>query len=119
MNDKAYLMVFAPLGYSRSELDGKTFEEVLDKKAATEVDMLDQMALTHPGTPHHTLMQLHPQLPLMVVVKVATLDEDGEVQYEGVAYHLGDTELTHSLGVRRSIQQSEASAKHVIDGVED
>lgn len=116
LNDKAFLTLFAPLGYSRDELDGKTFRDLLDPVAAEEIELLAAAALAHPGNTQSILVQLHPDLPFLVVIKVASISESGEVQYEGCAYNPSDPEIRSAAGTRRQIIQRSESAIRVIDG---
>lgn len=111
LNDKAFVTLFAPLGYSREELPGKTFRDLLDPAAADEIDQLDRAALAHPGQTQSLLVQLHPSLPFLVVIKVASIASTGEVQYEGCAYSPGDPEIMNAAGARRQIVQRGASAE--------
>lgn len=115
LNDKAFLTLFAPLGYARDELDGKTFRDLLDPVAAEEVELLDQAALAHPGHTQSILVQLHPDLPFLVVIKVASISEAGDVQYEGCAYNPSDPEIRSAAGARRQIIQRGISAHQLID----
>lgn len=115
LNDKAFLTIFAPLGYARDELDGKTFAEILDPVAAGEIEMLDKAALAMPGHTQSILVQLHPDLPFMVVIKVASIAETGEVQYEGCAYNPSDPEIRNAAGARRQIIQRGVSAMQLLD----
>ena len=116
LNDKAFLTLFAPLGYSRDELDGKTFRDLLDPMAAEEIELLDRAALAHPGHTQSILIQLHPDLPFLVVIKVASISEAGEVQYEGCAYNPSDPEIRSAQGTRRQIIQRSQSAESILDG---
>lgn len=109
LNDKAFLTIFAPLGLARDELDGKTFRDLLDPAAALEIEQLDKAALAHPGATQSILIQLHPDLPFMVVIKVAAIAENGDVQYEGCAFNPGDPEIRSAAGVRRQIIQRAGS----------
>jgi hypothetical protein len=118
LNDKAFLTLFAPLGYSRDELDGKTFRDLLDPVAAEEIELLDRAALAHPGHTQSILIQLHPDLPFLVVIKVAAISESGEVQYEGCAYNPSDPEIRSAAGTRRQILQRGKSANHMLPGDE-
>lgn len=113
LNDKAFLTLFAPLGYSRDELDGKTFHDLFTAKAADEIERLDRAALAHPGHTHSALVQLHPDLPFRVIIKVASVSEKGDVQYEGLAYHPGDPEIIHAAGVERQREQVARAADSV------
>jgi hypothetical protein len=119
LNDKAFLTIFAPLGLTRAELDGKTFKDLLDPQAAIEIEMLDKAALTHPGATQSILIQLHPDLPFMVVIKVAAIAENGDVQYEGCAFTPGDPEIRSAAGIRREIIQRAESFEHLIAAKED
>lgn len=113
LNDKAFLTIFAPLGYTRDELAGKTFRDLLDPTAADEVDLLDKAALAHPGATQSLLIQLHPDLPYLVVIKVASVSESGEVQYEGAAYNPSDPDIRNAIQTRRNIIQRSRSAQRL------
>lgn len=115
LNDKAFLTLFAPLGYARNELDGKTFRDLLDPVAADEIDLLDKAALAHPGNTQSILIQLHPDLPFLIVIKVASVSDSGDVQYEGVAYNPSDPEIRNAMGTRRQVIQRSESAQAVLD----
>lgn len=118
-NDKAFLMIFAPLGISREEMDGRTFSDLLiDRNAAEEIDMLDHEALAHPGTVASALVQLHPQLPPMMILKIAAIGPEGGLAFEGYAFLPNDPEIRAAAGSRRMIRQIGASASHLIDGNE-
>lgn len=115
LNDKAFLTLFAPLGYARDELDGKTFRDLLDPVAAAEIEQLDKAALAYPGHTQSLLIQLHPDLPFLVVIKVAAVSTSGEVQYEGCAYNPGDPEIRSAAGTRRQIVQRSESIEHMLE----
>lgn len=115
LNDKAFLTLFAPLGYTRNELDGKTFRDLLDPVAADEIDLLDKAALAHPGATQSILIQLHPDLPFLIVIKVASVSESGEVQYEGCAYNPSDPEIRTAMGTRRQLIQRSESAQSLME----
>lgn len=119
LNDKAFLTIFAPLGYTREELHGKTFRDLLDPAAAAEIEFLDKMALSHPGATQSLLIQLHPDLPYLVVIKVAAIAENGDVQYEGCAYNPGDPEIRTAAGTRRQIVQRSETLDRMIEGPAD
>jgi hypothetical protein len=119
LNDKAFLTIFAPLGYTRAELDGKTFRDLLDPAAADEIALLDKAALAHPGATQSLLVQLHPDLPFMVVIKVASISESGDVQYEGCAYNPSDPDIRNAIQNRRNIIQRSQSAQALMDGDEE
>jgi hypothetical protein len=116
LNDKAFLTLFAPLGYARDELDGKTFRDLLDPVAADELDMLDRAAVAHHGATQSILLQLHPDLPFMVIIKVACIAENGDVQYEGCAYSPGDPEIRSAAGTRRQIVHRAETLDRLIEG---
>lgn len=118
LNDKAFLTLFAPLGYTRNELDGKTFRDLLDPVAADEIAVLDKAALSHPGATQSILIQLHPDLPFLIVIKVASVSESGEVQYEGCAYNPSDPEIRTALGTRRQVIQRAESTEYLMDRAE-
>lgn len=105
INSQALLTIFAPLGYSRNDVVGRTFVELLDPGAAREIDRLDRAALAIPGQAASTMLQLHPNLPTMVVVKVAGAGRDGELIYEGYAYCPNDREEADDRGERRQQEQ--------------
>lgn len=117
MNDKAFITIFAPLGLTREAADGKTFRELLiDNQAADEIDRLDQTALAQPDSPVSNLVQLHPDLPLMHVVKVASTGKLGELCYEGYAFRVNDRDVADATAIVRQRQQRRASAARLIDG---
>lgn len=115
LNDKAFLTLFAPLGYTRDELDGKTFHDLLDPAAADEIALLDKAALTHPGATQSILIQLHPDLPYLIVIKVASISESGDVQYEGCAYNPSDPEIRNAIQTRRQVIQRSKSAENLAE----
>lgn len=96
LNDLAYIMLFAPLGWSRDEVLDKNFEELLGEgahDAIVLIDELDRAALADPGKVYSIILQLHPNLPAMVILKVAMVTPDGLLRYEGTSYvpvNLGD-----------------------------
>ena len=116
VNDKAFISIFAMLGLKREELYGKTFAELLlDPVAVAEIERLDAAALAHPGVAASNLVQLHPLLPVMVVVKVADVGRDGELIFEGYAYLTNDKMMSAGMGADRQQRAIAASAEHMID----
>jgi hypothetical protein len=105
VNDKAMLTIFAPLGYNREDVYGKTFSDLLDPLAAKEIDQLDQAALASPGSPASAPIKLHPDLPLKIVVKVAGSGRDGDLIYEGIAFRPNDREIITGFGIGRNAAQ--------------
>lgn len=101
LNAKALLAIFAPLGLSRDDVEGRIFGELIAPDAATEIDRLDQAALAAPGAAVSTLLQLHPDLPVMHIVKVAATGREGELIYEGISFHANDPEVAIGLGIAR------------------
>ncbi len=86
VNDLAFMTLFVPLGFSREELQGRTFAELGFADAAIQViDELDRLALAHPGVPQSRMISM-PDGQRLVVLKVAGIGADGEVRYEGSAY---------------------------------
>ncbi len=86
VNDLAFMTLFAPLGFSRDELHGKTFAEIgFESAAIAIIDELDRLALAHPGVPQSRMISM-PDGQRLVVLKVAGIGSDGEVRYEGSAY---------------------------------
>jgi len=116
LNDKAFLTLFAPLGFARDELDGKTFADLFDTAAAAEIEHLDRMALAHPGATQSLLIQLHPDLAFTVIIKVAAIAENGDVQYEGCAFSPGDPEIRSAAGTRRQIVHRTDTLDRMIEG---
>ncbi len=119
INARAMISIFAPLGYGREEIEGRTFAEIgFDPNVATEIDRLDQAALMRSGEAVSTLLTLRrleappgvmTELRPMVVVKVAGIGRDGELIYEGYAF-LGNARAdTDELGDRRQDEQRGAS----------
>lgn len=116
LNDRAFLAIFAPLGLTREEVIGSTFEDMLDPAAAREIDLLDQAALAHPEVAASNVIQLHPLLPVMVVVKVAAIGREGELVYEGYAYRTNEKMVSDGLGAARQAEAIEAAADRMLDG---
>lgn len=116
-NAKAMLAIFGPLGKTREEVLGKTFAELLlDPVASAEIDRLDEAALAHPECAAHCPIRLHPNLPVMIVVKVAAVGREGELVFEGYAYRTNDSLITAGFGADRQRLAIAASAMHKIDG---
>jgi hypothetical protein len=122
INDKALITIFAPLGFSRADVEGRTFAELLDPFAAAEVDRLDRAALAQHGAAVSSLIKLHPDLPVMHVVKVASVGREGELIYEGHAFRTNDPEIANATGIGRAVEQREISAerliRHAVEGEE-
>lgn len=116
VNAKAMLLIFGPLGYSIDQVIGRTFEELLDAGAAREIERLDASALVNPGAAVSNLIQLHPHLPVMVVVKVAATGAEGNLVFEGTAYRANDPEVVAGNGAARQREGVETSTAHLIDG---
>lgn len=110
VNSRALISIFAPLDYSRDQVEGHTFQDLLDADAARMIDGMDSDALAHPGNPVSTLMQLHPRLPKMHVVKIAGVGRDGELIYEGFAFPLNDPTVEAARNDRRQEEQRGQSA---------
>ena len=115
ISDKAFLMIFAPLGYaSRDDLQGHTFAELLgDVEAIREIDLLDQIALAQPRSVVSNLINLQPGGPPTMVLKVATMVND-ELVYEGYAYQASHPDLLIAAGKARQARQIEASTTHLL-----
>jgi len=115
ISDKAFLMIFAPLGYaSRDDLQGHTFAELLgDVEAIREIDLLDQIALAQPRSVVSNLINLQPGGPPTMVLKVATMVDD-ELVYEGYAYQASHPDLLIAAGKARQARQIEASTTHLL-----
>lgn len=115
LNDKAFLSIFAPLGLTREEVVGRLFSEILDSQAAAEVDRLDQAALAQPDMPASNVIQLHPLLPVMVVVKIAAIGRAGDLVYEGYAYRTNDRMIVEGAGADRQRQAIETAAMRMVE----
>lgn len=117
VNPKALIAIFAPLGYTREDLEGKTFAELdrFDQRAVEEMDQLDEAALAQDGTAYASLVKLHPMLPLMCIVKIAAVGHAGELIYEGYAYRSNDPEIQHGVGVARQRKAIAQSSDRVVD----
>lgn len=113
LNDRAYMTMFAPLGWSRAEVLDKTFAELLgdgSTGAMMLLDDLDRQALKHPGEVQSLLIQLHPDLPNMVVVKVAFANHaDGLLRYEGSSFV--PNSFAEDMGSIRQARAKEAAAR--------
>lgn len=121
LNDRAYMTLFAPLGWARSEVLDKTFSELLGdgaNEAMLQLDMLDRAALRHPGEVQSLIIQLHPDLPAMVLVKVAFADpSDGLLRYEGSSFV--PNSFPDEMGLVRQNMAKAAAAKAVLGRRED
>lgn len=118
INAKALLTIFAPLGYTREDVIGKTFAELdrLDPQVSAEIDRLDRLALARDGAASSSLITFHPLLPEMHVVKVAAAGHDGELIYEGYAYRKNDPDLSDGVGAGRQRQAIVSSAGNMLGG---
>lgn len=116
-NDKAFLSIFAPLGLTREEVLGRLFAEILDPQAAAEIDRLDAAALAHPDMPASNVIQLHPLLPVMVVVKIAAIGRAGDLVYEGYAYRTNDRMMADGAGAERQRLAIETSTVRMVEDV--
>jgi hypothetical protein len=120
INDKALLSIFAPLDLTREQVIGKTLAELpFDQVAVAEVDRLDAAALAHPEVAASNVIQMHPLLPLMVIVKVAAVGRDGELVFEGYAYRTNDRMIADGFGADRQRRAIEASSDHMLGGDPD
>lgn len=108
LNSKALVSIFGPMGLTREDIEGKTFGDLLDKSAAAELDRLAQAALVHDGSAVSNLIRLHPDLPVMHIVKIAGAGRDGELIYDAIAFRPNDPGIVLGLGVART---REARAK--------
>jgi hypothetical protein len=105
INGAAMLTIFGPLRKTRDQVEGHTFQDLLDMEAAREVDRLDRAALAHPGRAVSSLLQLHHQLGPMHIVKIAGVGRDSELIYEGYAYSANDPADANDRGDRRQEEQ--------------
>lgn len=106
VNGRAMVTIFGPLGYTRDQVEGRTFEDLLDVEAAREVDRLDRAALANPGKAASSMIQLHPSLPVMMIVKVAGIGRDQELIFEGHAFLTDDMEtIRERVNERRNEQE--------------
>lgn len=114
MNDRAYMSMFAPLGWSRGDVLDKRFEDLLGDgsgEAVRQLEELDARALMHPGEVQSTMLQLHPDLPAMVIVKVAFVAADGLLRYEGSSFVPNG--LSDSAGALRQRLARDAAGRHL------
>lgn len=105
VNGRAMASIFGPLGLTRDQVEGRTFQDLLDPESSSEIDRLDEEALLNPGTPVWTVVQLHRQLPVMIVCKVAGVGRDQELIYEGHAYPMSDSLEKSGAPGRRGVAQ--------------
>lgn len=112
LNDRAYMTIFAPLGWSRQDVIGKTFGDLLgdgNREALDLLDEIDRAALKHPNEPQSLVLQLHPDLPNMVIIKVAVVGgDDGLLRYEGSSFV--PTTLGQDIGKIREHRARTAAA---------
>jgi hypothetical protein len=106
-NGRAMATIFGPLGYSRVDVEGRTFHELtrISPEAAHEIDRLDRAALAYPGMAVASTIRLAPDLPLMVIVKVAGVSpRDQELIFEGHAWRDAPETLTNDLAAERAAE---------------
>lgn len=116
INSKALLSIFAPIGLGRDEVEGRPFADLIDPHAAADIERLDHAALAQPGSPASTLVKLHPDLPVMHIVKVAAAGREGQLIYEGYAYRTNDPEIALGAGLARQAEQRVVSIDHLTGG---
>lgn len=105
VNGRAMATIFGPLELTRDEVEGRTFQDLLDVTAAAEIDRLERAALALPGMAVSTVVQLHPRLPVMIVVAAAGVGRDMELIYEGHAYPDQRSETVSELVAERRGEQ--------------
>lgn len=121
LNDRAYLTMFAPLGFSREQVLNRTFEELYGDGNGEAIAMLaelDRAAIRAPNETQSIAIQLHPELPMMVVVKVAFVGPDGLLQFEGTSF-VPNYLNTESAGAVRQREQRRRAAAMLFDIGED
>lgn len=109
VNAKALVSIFGPMGLERDQIEGKTFRDLVDKPAADELDMLSAAALAHDGSAVSNLIRLHPDLPVMHIVKIAAAGRDGELIYEAIAFRMNDPDIALGQGIARTAIQRASS----------
>lgn len=115
-NDRAYMTMFAPLGWARDQVLDKTFEELLGEGSGSAIRLLDKMdraALRRPGQVQSVGLQLHPDLPTMIVAKVAFAAEDGNLRYEGCSFV--PNQFATDIGAQRQIEARTNAAEELLD----
>lgn len=111
-NDRAFGQIFVPLGIARARIKGSTFRE-MGIDVTGEIEMLDRHVRANVNKTYSITTQLHPDLPLMTVAKVATPSApNGEIEFEGMAHIPGNTESI--FGPRRTREQRRLSAEKVL-----
>jgi hypothetical protein len=129
VNSRAMMLIFAPLGYSRGEIERKTFAELgLDATTVTEIDRLDRLAVIHPGETATTMLTIRrvgapagslAELPPMFVAKVAGIGREGDLIYEGIAFRgVGDAEIER-IGDLRQAEQRGVSTLRGLGALDD
>lgn len=121
LNDAAYMAIFSPLGLGREEVLGKTFGELLGDGAGDachRLDDLDHAALADPWRAKSLLLQFHPDLPPMVVIKAAYPDERGEQRFEGASF-VPNSPFAEQVGLARQREARTAAGEALLDRSED
>lgn len=124
VNSRAMMLVFAPLGYSRGQIERKTFAELgLDLTTVTEIDRLDRLAVMHPGETATTMLTIRREgappgalreLPPMFVAKVAGIGRDGDLIYEGCAFRgVGESESDRIGDLRQAEQKGVSTLRRL------
>jgi hypothetical protein len=105
VNSKALISIFGPMGLTREQVEGKTFHDFIEPNVAAELDELAQAALARDGSAVSNLIKLHPDLPVMHVVKIAAAGRDGGLIYEAIAFRMNDPDIVLGIGVARNAAQ--------------
>jgi hypothetical protein len=124
VNSRAMMLIFAPLGYSRSDIEGQTFAEIgLDGTSVTEIDRLDRLAVMHPGEAATTMLTLRrvdappgsiAELPPLFIAKVAGIGRGGDLVYEGCAFRgIGDSEADRIGDLRQAEQRGVSTLRRL------
>lgn len=122
VNSRAMMLIFAPLGYSRSQIEGRTFGEIgLDVTSITEIDRLDRLAVMYPGEAAWTMLTIRrtdappgamTTLAPLYVIKVAGIGRDGDLVYEGCAFRgVGRDEADRIGDLREAEQRGQSSLR--------
>jgi hypothetical protein len=82
---RALRIIFAPLGMGEEDVMGRTFSDIFGEDVGRQIEQLDSRAMSELDSTQVDIIQLHPDLVPMVIIKTVTEDEDGRTVFQGIA----------------------------------
>lgn len=109
VNDAAMMAIFVRLELDREDVIGRTFGELLDAQASTEIGRLERAALADPPNAVSSQVTMLLGQPAMHVVIVACMGRLQELIYEGYAFRAQDPATLDARGEERRLEQHGAT----------